>query len=104
MAYVTYDHRAFGQESSCAGPHTSRPSLRRRRLRAVVQLQKSLFVLGRRRAKDLGGDFYNFQPYDYGPFDASVYHDADALPLAGLDPDRRTEGMPRSNTVQLVVR
>lgn len=51
---------------------------------SAVQLQKSLFVLGRRRAKDVGGDFYDFQPYDYGPFDASVYHDADALALAGL--------------------
>src|SRR5439155_6656754 len=34
-----------------------------------VQLQKCLFLLGSRRPKDVGRDFYHFRPYDYGPFD-----------------------------------
>ena len=49
----------------------------------AVQLQKSLFVLGRRRAKEVGAPYYDFKPYDYGPFDASVYHDADYLANLG---------------------
>lgn len=49
-----------------------------------VQLQKSLFLLGERRAKAVQKPFYRFRPYDYGPFDAHVYHDADALAAEGL--------------------
>jgi uncharacterized protein len=49
----------------------------------AVQLQKSLFVLGRRRPKEVGTPYYDFQPYDYGPFDASVYNDADYLASHG---------------------
>ncbi len=49
-----------------------------------VQLQKSLFLLGKRRPKDVGKHFYHFRPYDYGPFDATVYGDADQLVAEGL--------------------
>jgi len=45
----------------------------------AVQLQKSLFLLGQRRAADVGKGFYRFEPYDYGPFDATVYADAETL-------------------------
>lgn len=48
-----------------------------------VQLQKSLFLLGKRRARDIGGEFYHFEPYHYGPFDAQVYHDAEWLAQDG---------------------
>jgi len=44
-----------------------------------VQLQKALFVLGARRPQDVAEDFYSFQAYHYGPFDAAVYWDADIL-------------------------
>jgi hypothetical protein len=44
-----------------------------------VQLQKILFLLGDRRPESVGSNFYAFRPYHYGPFDADVYHDADAL-------------------------
>lgn len=44
-----------------------------------VQLQKSLFILGMRRRHSLTGPFYNFRAYHYGPFDADVYRDSDAL-------------------------
>jgi hypothetical protein len=49
-----------------------------------VQLQKSLFVLGRELPDDVGSSFYEFQPYHYGPFDASIYRDAEYLGQQGL--------------------
>lgn len=51
-----------------------------------VQLQKSLFLLGEElSAKDLGTrHFYAFTPYDYGPFCAEAYSDAEVLEAAGL--------------------
>jgi|tagenome__1003787_1003787.scaffolds.fasta_scaffold20937086_2 hypothetical protein len=44
-----------------------------------VQLQKVLFLLGREMEHELGGDFYHFRPYHYGPFDRAVYGDAEKL-------------------------
>jgi uncharacterized protein YwgA len=44
-----------------------------------VQLQKSLFLLSKECAAEVGEDFYRFEPYNYGPFDSSVYHDAEEL-------------------------
>jgi len=49
-----------------------------------VQLQKVLFLLGKRRPKDVGHPFYHFRAYDYGPFDVAVYSDADQLAEEGL--------------------
>ncbi len=50
-----------------------------------LQLQKSLFLLGRNLpASVIGDDFYNFEPYNYGPFDARVYSDAAKLAFDGL--------------------
>jgi len=49
-----------------------------------VQLQKCLFLLGSRRPKDVGRDFYHFRPYDYGPFDVMVYTDSDQLVERGM--------------------
>lgn len=50
----------------------------------AVTLQKSLFLLGAQRPDEVGRDYYRFQPYHYGPFDAEVYHDAEALERGGL--------------------
>ena len=45
-----------------------------------VQLQKSLFLLEKTLSDNLiGEDYYQFEPYDYGPFDSSVYQDAEVL-------------------------
>ena len=50
-----------------------------------VQIQKALFL-----ASDKVPDafehnsHYDFQPYDYGPFDARVYSDAQGLEIRGL--------------------
>ena len=38
-----------------------------------VQLQKLFFLLDRNIANHTGGPYFNFVPYDYGPFDSEVY-------------------------------
>ena len=50
-----------------------------------AQLQKALFLISR-NAPDVfdAGRGFNFTPYDYGPFDRSVYDVADALASEGL--------------------
>ncbi len=47
-----------------------------------VQLQKTLFLLGHTFPEM--EDFYNFVPYNYGPFNASIYEDAKILAQDGL--------------------
>jgi uncharacterized phage-associated protein len=51
-----------------------------------VQLQKSLFLLGRNLGvKQLHTEiFYDFRAYDYGPFNRQVYNDAKQLRDEGL--------------------
>ena len=49
-----------------------------------LQLQKSLFLVGYDLAKLVGSDFYTFRPFDYGPFDATVYRDAEEQAAQGL--------------------
>jgi len=50
-----------------------------------VQLQKSLFLLERNLPPGvLGQDFYQFEPYNYGPFDSNAYADANVLAFRGL--------------------
>lgn len=49
-----------------------------------VQLQKSLFLLGKQFPDELGPGFYRFEPYNYGPFSKQVYVDAEELGRDGL--------------------
>lgn len=49
-----------------------------------VQLQKSLFVIGKKFTADLGDDFYEFVPHFYGPFSGDVYVDVDQLIKEGF--------------------
>jgi hypothetical protein len=51
-----------------------------------VQLQKSLFLLDKKLAPHQKGvdRIYTFTPYDFGPFDSSVYSDAEFLAEQGL--------------------
>ena len=49
-----------------------------------AQLQKSVFLLGKEQQKFVGTDFYEFVPYAFGPYCASVYHDAEELERQGL--------------------
>jgi hypothetical protein len=58
-----------------------------------VQLQKSLFLLGRGVPQAVGAEFYQFEPYDYGPFDAAVYRDAEALAAEHLIEIERPLGL-----------
>lgn len=44
-----------------------------------VQLQKVLFLVGERRKRVVGPDYYKFKPYNYGPFCQAIYTDVDLL-------------------------
>ena len=48
-----------------------------------VQIQKALFLFGQEAGDSIGTDFYSFQPYDYGPFDAAIYVDLRRLTNLG---------------------
>lgn len=49
-----------------------------------VQLQKSMFLLGKKKRKEVGKGFYKFVPYAYGPFCVDLYRDAEELEQEGL--------------------
>lgn len=49
-----------------------------------VQLQKCIFLLGQEQKDYIGEGFYEFLPYNYGPFSKSVYRDAEELASEGL--------------------
>lgn len=49
-----------------------------------VQLQKMMFLIDRNVGMALGGPFFNFEPYDYGPFDVGVYNEFSSITLDQL--------------------
>jgi hypothetical protein len=49
-----------------------------------VQVQKLFFLLDREAAPLLDGPHFNFQPYDYGPFDSAVYNGIEELARRNL--------------------
>ena len=49
-----------------------------------AQLQKSLFLLKQKKKKSVGKGFYNFIPYNYGPFCKEIYSDAESLVSDGV--------------------
>lgn len=49
-----------------------------------VQLQKSLFLLGKELEREIDTDFYQFVPHNYGPFSRAIYADAESLAADGL--------------------
>jgi uncharacterized protein len=51
---------------------------------APVQVQKLFFLLDQNIAPDLGGKQFSFEPYDYGPYDRTVYSELEALARRGL--------------------
>ena len=58
-----------------------------------VQIQKAMFLFGQEARDRVGRDFYSFQPYDYGPFDAAIYADLRRMTSLGhvrgeWNPDR----------------
>ena len=48
-----------------------------------VQIQKLLFLADDKIGSQLGGPFFHFRPYDYGPFDSDVYHTLERLEVDG---------------------
>ncbi len=60
-----------------------------------VQLQKVMFLLGKRAPDGVGTGFYKFHPYNYGPFSAEIYRDAEAMAAEGLvRVERQQPGRP----------
>jgi hypothetical protein len=51
---------------------------------APVQVQKLFFLVDENLHSHLGGKLFGFQPYNYGPFDAEVYRELEALAAQGL--------------------
>ena len=49
-----------------------------------VQVQKLFFLLDENVAKKADGPYFDFQPYDYGPFDKEVYGELEQLAEKGL--------------------
>ena len=49
-----------------------------------VQVQKFFFLLDKNIASDVEGPHFDFQPYDYGPFDKDVYTTLDEMREEGL--------------------
>ncbi len=49
-----------------------------------VQVQKMFFLLDKNITNKIGGPFFDFQPYNYGPFDKGVYQVLEQLQKEGL--------------------
>jgi len=49
-----------------------------------VQVQKLFFVIDREVPHRVGGPFFDFAPYDYGPFDSAVYDELDRMKSIGI--------------------
>lgn len=48
-----------------------------------IRVMKGMFLYSQEGPKDVRR-LYDFQPYDYGPFDAQIYHDLEWLEFQGL--------------------
>ena len=49
-----------------------------------VHVQKLFFLIDMATGAQLGGKYFDFRPYDYGPFDSEVYSTLDRLEINGL--------------------
>lgn len=58
-----------------------------------VQVQKTMFLMRQEAPALVGSGFYEFEAYNYGPFNAQIYNDLESLQqivqrlLVGLRPD-----------------
>lgn len=58
-----------------------------------VQLQKALFIFGEELKKNGTDQYFNFRPYDYGPFDVRVYSAVEDLERVGsvcIEPSQKS--------------
>ena len=77
-----------------------------------VQVQKCMFLLKMEASECVGSDFYDFAPYNYGPFNVDIYYDLERLASGGLviidaSPNRRWRSyslMPRGYEVGQTLR
>lgn len=46
-----------------------------------LRLQKSLFLIKQNIIEKITDDFYEFEPYNYGPFSVEIYRDAEDLEI-----------------------
>jgi uncharacterized protein len=49
-----------------------------------VQVQKLLFLIEKNIGAEIGGTGFTFVPYDYGPFDSSIYDVLRTMEASGL--------------------
>ncbi len=49
-----------------------------------VQIQKLMFLIDQNIGSRIDGPFFEFKPYDYGPFDSSIYELLRQLEAEGL--------------------
>lgn len=49
-----------------------------------VQVQKIMFLMKMEAGRKVGRKFYDFEPYNYGPFCADIYRDLESLRDQGL--------------------
>jgi DNA-binding PadR family transcriptional regulator len=64
-----------------------------------VQIQKSLFLIDRRIPKLIGGPFFSFRAYHYGPFDAAIYRLLEDLESEGTIRIDREANLRRNSYV-----
>ena len=57
-----------------------------------IRVQKLLFLVDREVSERIGGPYFHFRPYHYGPFDPVIYRVLDALAQTG---DMRIDGSGR---------
>jgi len=48
-----------------------------------VKVQKLFFLLDKKLGEQVGGPWFNFAAYDYGPFDSNVYREIERLAVRG---------------------
>ena len=51
-----------------------------------------MFLLKQEAGQFVGPDFYEFVPYNYGPFNSSIYDDLNTLAAAGLVTVNQSQG------------
>ena len=56
-----------------------------------VRVQKLFFLLDDKIPGKVGGPYFEFAPYDYGPFDANVYHVLESLKSKDLADIKKPE-------------
>jgi hypothetical protein len=54
--------------------------------------KKAMFLLKQEAGQFVGPDFYEFVPYNYGPFNSSIYDDLNTLAAAGLVTVNQSQG------------